>query len=319
MTSSLDGIRGKIAETEGMIKSRKEQLTRLRLPPYAQNLELSSLQQRLEDLTRELKNAENLLDKEELVVTLHPPGLPSGQIPVRTLSLILGGLQSLSDSIANTLYNQPSVLGRIPQEILEQNSLILKEVKAGSFQVTLEAKHNEQLAVDEPPQSVTINELFTLFDVADAADSLIEKISNLGGRTRRNYLEWTKDLRELNTPFELEWKSSIKGQSKVSFDADKATRIFAVLNEISESVEDVVELYGRLTGANVRTKNFELCTPDGSKITGRITQDAIPIVAKIVLDSRCKATLLKVITSYGNTGREKTSWTLKGIQENDYE
>jgi hypothetical protein len=308
----------KIRETEAAIDSSKRRYELLQLPPYVGELEISSLQQRLQDLRRQMSEIEDVVNKEEIVVTLHPPGLPSGHIPVRTLSLVLGGLQSLTDSIANTIYNQPSRSGPIPQEILEKNSLILKEVKAGSFQAILDLNHESQLDFDEPEQTQIINELFGLFEASDDEEPLLETISNLGPRTLKYYADWTKSIKDLGTPVEINWRSAAKGYSNVSFDPTKAEKIFTVLNNKLETHELEVEVSGRLTGANVRTSTFEICLAEGTKITGRIAKDMVSTVASL-LDKRCNAKLTKIITTYRSTGGEKISWTLNEIDQNDLE
>ncbi|MEQ6378405.1 hypothetical protein RZN25_16455, partial [Bacillaceae bacterium S4-13-56] len=87
--------------------------------------------------------------------------------------------------------------------------------------------------------------------------------------------------------------------------------IYKILSEFSETSEEEVALNGRLVGANVRTKTFEINTSDGEKITGRISKNALPEVASFVLDKQCKAILLKVTTK--SSSKEKVSWTLKSI------
>jgi hypothetical protein len=84
-------------------------------------------------------------------------------------------------------------------------------------------------------------------------------------------------------------------------------------NREDRSLKDKVK--GRLMGANVRTKTFEINTDQGEKIIGRISKDALPEVASFVLDKKCKATLLKVTTK--SSSREKASWTLKSLLEDD--
>lgn len=313
--TEVDVIRERIDEIKSMLEATQLAYSHSEIPVFLQQLELSSLEQRLLDLQSKLTRALKAENKEQLSITLYPPNMESGQIPVKTLSLILGGLQDLSDSVANTLYNQPSEHGRIPQEILEHNQLIWRESEAGSFKVLIDVQHSGQAQYDDPMQLQTITELFNLLNNSDVADLLVESLSSLGPRTLRNYRDWTRNLREMQTPVEIEW-NSVKGYSRISFDPDKANRIYSVLSNMSDSVEEEVTVLGRLTGANVRTKTFELCTPNGDRISGRIVKDAISSVAAIVLDSKCEAVLTKIITSY--SGREKISWSLKSINNSDY-
>lgn len=309
-----DGINEKIKETNTVIDMAKKELNELGIPDHVQSLQISSLNKRLQDLTKEKEDMQNVLDKESLVLSLYPPQLPSGQISIRTLTVILGGLQSLSDSIANTLFNQPSEKGKIPQEILDQNELVLRETRAGSFIAVLDAKHPEQATLEEPVQSQTIAELFNLLESSDAPDDIAETISRLGPRALKNYTEWTKSIKDLDTSVEMEWLSSYHTFSRVKLSTDKADRIYSILSDFSSTTETEVVLKGILTGANVRTKTFEIVAEDGMKITGKIKADALDGIVQFRLNNECEADLLK-ITVIGPTNREKTSWTLRGIEK----
>lgn len=308
-----DRMNEKIEATHNIIDTVKKQLTELDVPDYIQSLQMSSLNKRLEDLAKEEEELTSVLTKESLALSLHPPNLPTGQVPVRTLTVILGGLQDLSDSIANTLFNQPSEKGKIPQEILEQNELILRETRAGSFIAVLDAKHPEQTTLEEPIQSQTIAELFNLLEASSGPEDLAETISKLGPRALKFYTAWTKSIKELNTPVEIEWQSSYHPLSRIHLDTKKADHIYSMLSDFSNTTEMEVEINGKLTGANIRTKSFEIVADDGDKITGKIKTDALNDVAQFGLNNECEADLLKV-TVIGPTNREKTSWTLRSIK-----
>lgn len=312
--SAFDELTNRIKETKEIIELCRTNYSTLGLPDFISDLEISSLKQRLVDLEQQVYN-EVETQSEELEIRLETNDLPSGQIPVRTLTTVLGGLQALTDSVANTLLNQASNRGPIPQEILERNSWILKTVKAGSFIAIIDLKHENQLSIDEVPQRQIISELYNLFNASDDEEPLLEVLSSLGTRTLKHYTDWTKSIRELNTPFEINWVSSLQKdvETKISFDPEKANKIFTILNERLTSREEEVVIEGRLTGINVRTNSFELCEADGNKIVGRIVKDKVSEAAAY-LDKRCRAGLIKVITQ-SSAGKEKVSWTLSNVED----
>lgn len=314
MVSPKDRINEKIDETHKIKETAETQLTRLGVAQYVKDLQMASFDKRLEELMEQKQNIERVSNREEIVVTLHPPDLPSGQISVRSLSSILGGLQNLSDSIANTLYNQPSEKGKIPQEILEQNDFILRKTEAGSFKAILELKHPMQPSFEEPIQTQTLSELFVLLESSTTPDSLAETISQLGPRALRHYTDWTKTIKDLNTSVDIEWLSSYRPSSIISFNVQKAEHVYAVLSDFSEASEQELMIKGKLTGANVRIKNFEIVTDAGEKITGRISKNALEKVSNFGLNSNCAANLLKV-TVITPSNHEKVSWTLKDINK----
>lgn len=156
--------------------------------------------------------------------------------------------------------------------------------------------------------------MFYLLEVSDESDHLAEEISQLGARTLKNYTEWVKSIKELNIPVDLKWQSSYRPLSKISFDAEKANRIHSVLSNFSDTTESEVDIKGKLMGANVRTKSFEILTEQGEKITGRIGNAALNDVSDMGLNVDCEAELLKV-TVIGPANMEKVSWTLKSISK----
>ncbi|WP_339321782.1 hypothetical protein [Paenibacillus sp. FSL W8-0194] len=312
--NAFDELTNRIKETEEIIEVCKANHKAIGLPDYISNLEIASLQQRLTDLKSQI-NEEVRSHSEELEVRLETRDLPSGQIPVRTLTTVLGGLQALTDSVANTLFNQPSNRGPIPQDIIERNSWVLKTVKAGSFIAVIDLKHENQMSMDEVPQHQIISELYSLFNASDDEEPLLDAISSLGTRTLKYYTDWTKSIRDLNVPVEINWTTTQaqNEEVKVSFDPDKADKIFTILNERLTSREEEIILQGRLTGINVRTNSFELCTVDGNKIVGRIVKDKVSKSAGY-LDKSCRAELLKIITR-SSAGQEKVSWTLNDVED----
>lgn len=314
--NAFDELTNRIKETEEIIEICRSNHKAIGLPDFISDLEISSLEQRLTDLKSQI-NEEVRTHSEELEVRLETRDLPSGQIPVRTLTTVLGGLQALTDSVANTLFNQSSNRGPIPQDIIERNSWVLKAVKAGSFIAVIDLKHENQMSIDEVPQHQIISELYSLFNASDDEEPLLDAISSLGTRTLKYYTDWTKSIRDLNVPVEINWTSNQAqhDEAKVSFDPVKADKIFTILNERLTSREEEIILNGRLTGINVRTNSFELCTVDGNKIVGRIVKDKVSKSAGY-LDKRCRAELLKIITQ-SSTGQEKVSWTLNDIEAED--
>ena len=132
MSASKDLLQNRILNTQQQIALIEESYRKLGLPKYLIDLEVSSLNLKLNELENELLELEKEEHKKGIIVTLHPPGFESGHIPVRSLSVILGNVQSLTDAIANAEYNNShSNHGPLPNDIIERNSLIIRDVKAG--------------------------------------------------------------------------------------------------------------------------------------------------------------------------------------------
>ncbi|MGN7169285.1 hypothetical protein ACTHSJ_25810 [Paenibacillus cellulositrophicus] len=303
-----------IHKTNEIIEMSKENYEAAGIPDYLIEMEQSSLRLRMEDLKKQ-KEQEDLFRHEELEVAMYPQDLPSGQVSIRTLTTVLGGLQTITDSVANTLLNQASSRGPIPQNILERNSWVLRATKAGSFIAVLDLDHDQHLVFEDedPQQKIITKELFNLFNASDEEESLLEAISSLGERTLRHYAEWTKSLKELGTPISINWRSEREKVSTVAFDSSKAENIYTILHEKLTSREEEIVLTGRLTGLNVRTGSFEFVTLESQKISGRILKEAVPNAIKH-LDKRCYVDLLKITTT-SSAGKEKITWKMNNSTE----
>lgn len=312
MNKKEQHILSSIEDTKKHIELIKTEYAKLGLPQFIVDLEVSSLRKRLESLNNEFNEVTNFENRKELVVTFHPPGFSPGQIPVRTLSSILNKVQSLTDAIANSLYNRPSSnTGPIPQDILDRNSLIIKEVKAGSFKVSLDLPRDNQITFNESDSSV-INELFELFYSSQNEENILEKISNLGDRVLSKYIDFLKSLKDYNTPLEIDWCNSSSGINKFEFNFDNLDKIYSNLNDNIDVKEEVIEVSGVLTGGNIRTKSFEIYTLNNEKISGSISKS---FSSQLNLGNKCIANILKITSVNKVTKKSNTSQILNSISE----
>ncbi|MDQ0091684.1 hypothetical protein J2T12_005124 [Paenibacillus anaericanus] len=303
-----------INDTKSIIELSRENNQAAGLPEYLSKLESKSLEMRLKDLNK-VKEL-NRSNSEELEVRMYPEGIPSGQIPVRTLTAVLGGLQTITDSVANTLFNHGSTRGPVPQDILGRNSWLLKTVRAGSFIAVLDLDHDHTLFPDELPQQKQITqELFNLFSASSEEESLLEVFSELGERTLSHYTEWTKTVKDTGIPFDLNWRTDGNEETLVNFNPVKAGEIYTILHEkISAHTEEIC-LCGTLTGLNVRLGTFEFVTQDSTKVNGKIERDVFNEAIKF-LNKKCLVSLLKT-TSTSTAGKEKVKYVLNDVSNLD--
>ncbi len=77
---------------------------------------------------------------------------------------------------------------------------------------------------------------------------MLKLMSQLGPRTLRNYIEWTKSIKELNTTVTIEWLSSFRPSTRISFNVVKAEQVHSILNDFFDTFEEEIEVAGKLTG-----------------------------------------------------------------------
>lgn len=312
-------LKKSILDTQNQIDLVKKEYAKLNLPQYIIDLEVSSLTIKLEELKNNLKKLNASNNKESMIITFHPPGLKSGEIPVRTLSPILGDLQYLTDSIANAQHNNSnSNSGPIPNDILERNSLIIREVKAGSFKVTLDFPDlpDDQLTFEDDNSRMEdaslLDKMLLLINSSDNDETLLQTISDLGDRVLSKYISFIRSLKESNTPIELDFKNSHNESKQVKLDIPKIETIFNKLNEKLEVIENNIDVVGILTGANVRTNKFEMYTDTQGKISGNLSKN---YNYKLELGKKYSANIIETKTTNLATNKSKTSMILNNLTE----
>lgn len=310
-------LKNRILETKNQINLIEKSYKNLGLPQYLIDLEVSSLKVKLNELENKLLKLEKEEHKKGIVVTLHPPGFESGHIPVRTLSAILGNVQSLTDSIANAEYNHShSNCGPLPNDIIERNSLIIRDVKAGSFKVYLDFPNVQEDQItfvnNIPEESCVLDKMALLLKCSENDEHLLEIVSDLGDRVLSKYIYFLKALKDFNTPIDLDFKTKDSFIDKISLKMDKIDMLYNNLNDKLELTENAIEIIGTLTGANVRTGSFEMYTEDDDKISGTLSKY---IDTELKLGKLYKANILEKTTFNKTTNKSKVTRQLCSLSE----
>lgn len=307
-----------ICDTKNQIELVKNEYKKLNLPQYVIDLEVSSLYIKLDELNKRLKTLDDN-KKDGIVITFHPPGLKSGEIQARTLSSVLGNMQALTDSIANAEYNPSSSnCGPVPNDILERNSLIIREVKAGSFKVRLDLPDliEDQISFDddsiEDKDTCVLDKLHLLLSSSNDEDTLLQSISDLGDRVLSKYTNFVKSLKDSNTPVEMDFINSRNEISTVNLGIVDIDKIFNNLNDKLKVTEKYTQVTGTLIGANVRTNKFEMYTDDNKRISGNISKN---LNYKLELGKRYLADILETTTINTKTNKSKTSRILDNLSQ----
>ena len=315
MSVNKNYLKNCILSTENQIELVKNEYQKLGFPQYIIDLEVASLNIKLNELNRNLKN---LSKKDGLLITFYPPGLESGEIQARTLSSILSNIQSLTDSIANAEYNHSySNYGPVPNDILEKNSLIIREVKAGSFKVYLDFPDitDNQLSFEEANYNKdcsVLEKLNLLLKYSDNDDNLLQIISDLGDRVLSKYTNFMKSLKDNNTPIEIDFFNSKQEVNKINLNLSNIEKIYSNLNDKLKVSEKIIKVHGILTGANVRTNKFELYSDDNQRISGKISNN---FKYDLKLGVKYIANITEITSTNIATNKSKTSKILNSLSE----
>lgn len=272
----------------------------------------SELNIRLSELLEESKALEEASSKETVALRIYGEKVQPGKISSRVLLAALSGFQSMVDSVANAILHSPTSRGKIPESVKDITSFEVVGTFAGSFGITLERQNIQcGLSANLPELTRVLDEVFTVLEVADDSELLMNAIAPLGKRTVGHYRQWLDELQESGVNLELDWTDSAANKRKMHIVKEKAPFIISTLDEIDKINQDEVVLQGVLNGVNLRNHTFEMNVDGVGLIKGTSTIDAlISISGK--LGSTVNAHLIRS-TSITKTGFQKVNWYLSSV------
>lgn len=298
------------------IRETEEQISLIKASFSTDSLDYMVLSGQLNDRLKNLKSQKQILEnsylKESVKLIISGENIKKGKISSRILVAVLNGFQSVADSIANSLINEPTSSGKIPANILHQTDLELVNIFEGSFGVELESNIEENLMVDNAVITETLDKLFGLLSSADDNDKVFDEISELGSRTLNHYKTWLKDISEYGVEIQVERKNQYAENYCWRMKRDMLPSLLNSLENLKEEYTEEVYVEGKLTGLNLRKEKFEFINNKEEVISGRVKYEIIEN-NKHLLGEKVKLNLIKNITRNLSTGREKITWFLKDI------
>ena len=301
------------------IRSTEEELERIKntLDPSSVEYHFltSILNERLNELKKHKQELQDTIQSEKLTLVISGKGVEKGSISARVLAAVLNGLQSIADSIANALGNEPTEKGKIPSDILRQSDLIVVNTFPGSFGIELEGKIEYSNLFDDPLLTQTLSRLFGLLSSGTDADKIMESIADLGPRTLSHYKQWIKTMAEQEVSVHCEWKSRYAERYFWSIDTSTLPTLLETLDTIREEDSTEIELSGSLTGMNIRKETFEFMDDEGNIITGRSKNELLRNHRDLI-GEKSRFKFIKTTTRNVSTGKEKISWFLFEVIRN---
>lgn len=273
---------------------------------------IDQLNDRLNVLKAQKETLKESYLKETVKLTISGENIKRGKISSRILVAVLDGFQSIADSIANSLINEPTSSGKIPANILHQTDLELVNIFEGSFGVELESNIEENLMIDNAVMTETLDKFFSLLSSADDADRVFDEISELGSRTLNHYRTWLKSISEYGVEVQVERKNQYAENYCWKMKKDMLPSLLNSLENLKEEFTEEIDIEGELTGLNLRKEKFEFMRSTGEVISGRVKCEVIEN-NKHLLGEVVKLKLIKNVTRNLSTGREKITWFLKDI------
>jgi hypothetical protein len=289
----------------------------------SRRLSAASLEQRFREVRERLANA----TRPQLLVHLNGPSISDHEIKLETLGPLLDELQETISSIGQALRGSATEFSSIPLDIREQTALAFANSGPGSVILYLRAPYDPRSQgelpfpdFDEKSKPLAVAAMEKLISVVRLArnhslesEALVEDIYPLGARTYKHLSDLVRIIRESETSADLTLLSPVEGEHHASLTVDSARRIQEVLKR-TRVAEESSEIVGELRGVSSIRNAFELATPEGSVISGKVREDLVPSL-RTWYERPVIATLEVTVTRSLTTGVERRRHLLVGLAD----
>ncbi|WP_144302438.1 hypothetical protein [Oceanidesulfovibrio indonesiensis] len=228
----------------------------------------------IKDLRREVQNeiVQLMMHRiyEPVSVEIKGSGFDFKSANIRALSRFMNGLQSLFTSIYQSVTVGPKNSGRFSKDIELNSTLHLSRVYESSFGMDLFVETDTNLL----PQNPVIESFSTLFDALNNLtsnyDEFMSSAAVMGKRSIDGLHEVVSCLADYNANISVKWQRPSGGSENWIAKADTLSDV--VLRTDLIKIEEVIkrEIRGKLLGASLIKRKFELLTGDGETIAGKV-------------------------------------------------
>ena len=206
-----------------------------------------------------LSNAEEIVrikDQDILDLTVNFAEGPKTEAPIGFLSNVFGELQGVINTIGMICSNSD----QITEKIRESMKISLLQVGAGSFNIRLALPKVSQLDLfNNSDCGKAIEIFFELLNAKSNNDELKKLVGQLKLRVAKNYTKFLKSLSESVADTRFTWKSpnpDLGGSAYLS--KPQIQKVIEILERFQEETPLIFNVTGKLTGAFLSNKTFEI-------------------------------------------------------------
>jgi len=266
------------------------------------------------DTLPELSNPEEIARarKQEIMnLILNFDGILRTEAPAASVGKILGKLQDVINAIGMTCVN----LDRITEDLKRKMNISVLGVGPGSFDIRLASPEVTQLKLfDDYDCGNAIEKFFELLNAKSKQDELKKLLGQLKPRVAKDYTEFFKTLNESVINTEFKWVSpNVHRGGTIRLSSSQMQKVIEVLEKSHEEIPPPFPITGKLTGAFLSTKRFEIETTDETYI-GDIANEAIETVRNATLSRIYTAEIQENIEKSETTDETKTKYLLLSLK-----
>jgi len=302
-------IQEELSDLETLIR-KKEKLISKYPDKYSLKVSYQSIKDREEHLLLELKSSYGRHQIDTFDFILDGDVVDKHSISLSFFGDFISYLQDVVASIAQSLIDKPTLKGTISKEILNASRLDLVATTTGSFRFVL-SRHQPQLG--ESIAKKALQQFTNLADCEDDKDKIKNMTENLGIRAIRKYQNFLEVLYKNNANVKMYDKIVPDGFHTKEITSDMAERIYNVISEVAELPAESVTYYGKLTGVNIRSYNFEFVLDKSNEIIKGTFGDFLAEETKKRLDTHTTVKF-NVSTALEDVfNEEKKVWQIVGF------
>lgn len=241
---------------------------------------------------------------------------PAGQAPIKSLGNIFTTLQSVLDSISQTIIGTPTVVGGFKKAITDLSALNLEAMSMGSTIIDLVPTHGPTLLSENAD---IIEEFIKLVNATASEDQLTQVLSRLKVRVASNYLHFLSTISTQTKPLYIEFiKAGSREPKCASVEKEDIARAIKIIDKMDFSEPELQEIVGTLEGMDRKKGTFHLHPLVGegivSEIVGDIDKNLLDNLTGTQIGYMFKFTLKKVTKVKKFASDEMEVYELIGLQ-----
>ncbi len=225
------------------------------------------------------------------------------EAPAKELGSLLVSLQDLLNSIGQAILHEPAEFGRIQNDVISESKLNFIGAGMGSIVIDLASTSLNNLFGDSEVDPA-IEKFIDLVNIGNNEDLLNGLLKILQPRVAQDYYDFLNIFLKPVKEATFEWASPKLKQSRISVLSSSTAEEIMMLIQKGEVIDnEIIEVFGELVGANIRTKKIELMTSDNQKYECKIPDENVSQVSGSVIGGTYRIILKRTNTKKTTTGK----------------
>jgi hypothetical protein len=238
--------------------------------------------------------------------------------PVRWLASLLAPLQETFDAMVYGSAVSEKKRWSLPSDLLMHTEMALQSNYSGSVGLVLAASEQADL-FGQSVVAAALDRFLLLLDCGSDEERLRGILQTVHRRAATRYGLVLAALVRANADLDAAWSSPDAAEKRSAhLSATVARDALEIVNRLVVQLPEEISVLGTLVGLNVRTKTYEITeVTTGKKYSGRIADEALPLVEHATISDKYIARISKVTELLPTTGHENIIWQLIALYRPD--